>query len=170
MVTVVGSSALTASLAMTNSTLYANSASAGGGIFANEVQVTLRRSLIGGNLASLPALSNYAFTTARFSINNNLLGHSGESDNEAFGGFTPNISNIDATSDGANITLSVILDSALGGQRRPYPNPCPGARQPCRHDARTFGFLSGHRPASANLARSMAMARLAPTSASIRGL
>jgi hypothetical protein len=93
-----------------NTTIVNNTAGYGGGIASYEA-LTLTRSLVAGNSASSGReVYNYAALVST----DNLFGHSGETNAQAFDGFTPGASDIVATSDGATPTaLAAILDTTL---------------------------------------------------------
>ena len=55
----------------------------------------------------------YNVTSSTITSGYNLFGHSGESAAQAFSNFTPNASDIDATSDGDSVALASILESTL---------------------------------------------------------
>ncbi len=114
-------------LTLTHSTVSGNSAvNRGGGVynFGDNVTATLRRSLISGNTASTTPPPT---TSSGWEVFNridsiaandfNLFGQSGIPNAQAFGGFggfTPGMTDITATSDGVTPTaLAAILDSTL---------------------------------------------------------
>ncbi len=101
-------------LSLSNSTVSGNRADRYGGIFNyNLGTVILERNLIAGNQSSYPGAEIYNLATI-VSSNDNLFGHSGESNSEAFYQFTPSSSDITATSDGTRRTaLSSILETTL---------------------------------------------------------
>ncbi len=124
-------------LTLSNSTVTGNSAAnAGGGIF-NLDMLTLERSLIAGNSASSAGneIHNYVGCLTAATINSpaclvrtndvtadafNLFGHSGESNAEAFYGFTPGASDITTTSNGTQPTaLATILNTTLADNGGP---------------------------------------------------
>ncbi|MBX3015408.1 MAG: hypothetical protein KF832_28065 [Caldilineaceae bacterium] len=117
-------------LTVSNSTLSGNSATNNGGGLFNYGTVTLERSLISGNTAaSGQEVFNYlgclsaasantsacqASTSAIYTTSTNLFGHSGLTNAQAFYNFTPDASNITATSDGTTPTaLANILKTTL---------------------------------------------------------
>ena len=109
---------LVGSLTLSNSTVSGNSAAGefgGGGIFTFGGSLTLTRSLLSGNTASPGAeVVNYLNYLSTVAAADNLLGHSGVTTAQAFVGFTPDASNILATSDGSDPTaLAAILDPIL---------------------------------------------------------
>ncbi len=113
-------------LTLNNSTISGNTASSSGGGIYNRSALMLVRSLVSGNTASgvqeifsTPQYCNpdpyYGCSGGTVvSANDNLFGHSGESNAQAFYGFTPSGSDITATSDGTDPTaLAAILDTTL---------------------------------------------------------
>jgi predicted outer membrane repeat protein len=97
---------------LNNCTVSGNSASAyGGGIYTAGItfaSVILYSSLISGNTA------NYGNevvkgTNTIIADSFNFFGHSGESNSEAFDGFTPGTSDFTATSDGTDPTVLVAI-------------------------------------------------------------
>ncbi|MGQ0700730.1 MAG: choice-of-anchor Q domain-containing protein [Panacagrimonas sp.] len=103
------------SLTLTNNTVSGNSASnQGGGLFqAGGLTVTtLVRSLISGNNSPAGAEIHRSQGTMTAS-DSNLFGHAGLSDAQAFFGFAPGATDINATSTGAGTPLANILDSTL---------------------------------------------------------
>ena len=105
-----------ASLTLTNSTVTGNSAAGGygGGGIMTTGSLTLSHSLVSGNTGSPGAeVFNYQSSTT-VTAADNLLGHSGVTTAQAIDGFTPDASNILATSDGSDPTaLAGILDPIL---------------------------------------------------------
>jgi predicted outer membrane repeat protein len=115
-------------LTLTNSTISGNTANGSGGGISNRSTLTLANSLVSGNTA--PS-GREIFNAPPFCMidppvcgppgtinaaNYNLLGHSGESNAQAFANFTPSGSGGDiiSTSDGTNPTaLAAILDTTL---------------------------------------------------------
>jgi len=117
---------------VTHSTISGNTAGgAGGGVFNNYYisssggigsVLTLTHSLLSGNTASSGAeVYNYAGTyTGRIIANNfNLFGHGGLNNTQAFSGFSPGGSDINATSNGINTPLSSILNPTLADNGGP---------------------------------------------------
>ncbi len=105
---------------LTNSTVSRNTTSSsssfsfacGGGIYNLGGTVMLRSSIISGNTASYSGneISGGSITAANF----NLFGHSGETNAQAFDGFTPSGSDVDATGSGGtalNAILSPLADN-----------------------------------------------------------
>jgi len=120
----------TGNVTISNSTVSGNQAVYDGGGILNLNSVTLERSLISGNSASngqeifnsvgclsaaaadTPAC--LASTSAINSADLNLFGHDGLTNAQAFYGFTPDVDDIVATSDGNDPTaLAAILDPTL---------------------------------------------------------
>ncbi|MEO0853172.1 MAG: choice-of-anchor Q domain-containing protein, partial [Cyanobacteria bacterium J06648_11] len=96
-----------------NSTLVGNTANAGGGIqsFAGST-VIVSSSLISGNTAT--SSGNEIYNSGSLTANSqNLFGHGGQSNAQAFVGFSPGVSDINATSDGIDSALTDILDTNL---------------------------------------------------------
>ena len=113
------------SATVTNSTISGNHATAsdsyGGGIYVSSDTLTIQGSIVSGNTATYAAELYNGDTV--FS-NNNLFGHSGEDAYAAFHDtFTPDASDINATSDGTTPTvLSSILDTTLANNgTQPHP-------------------------------------------------
>ncbi|MEM7116075.1 MAG: choice-of-anchor Q domain-containing protein [Chloroflexota bacterium] len=107
-----------------NSTVTGNSASLrGGGIFHYSFQpadmLTLNRTLISGNTS--PTANELYRQAGTINVNNyNLIGHSGESNYQAYYGLTLGLSDIVATSDGGTPTpLASILNSSLANNGGP---------------------------------------------------
>jgi hypothetical protein len=98
---------------VTNSTITNNSAAGGGGGLHEEHQlaaITLVRSLISGNSAAdgdeiQRAADAGPMTAGAY----NLFGHAGLTSAQAFANFSPNVSDILATSEGGNVPLNSIL-------------------------------------------------------------
>ncbi len=107
-----------ATLTLINSTVSGNTARLGGGIDSS-AGLTLSRSLVSGNAA--PTASEVSVTSrSSFTATFTLLGHKGLTTAEALVGFTPDPSDILATSDGATPTaLADILDTTLGDNGGP---------------------------------------------------
>ena len=101
-----------------NSTIRGNTANDdGGGVARSNGTVSLRNALIVGNSASDLGDEIFGAVTAN---GNNLFGHSGRTNAQAFDGFTPGASDITATSDGTNPTAEAsILDTALADNGGP---------------------------------------------------
>jgi hypothetical protein len=99
---------------LTSSTITGNSAGGGGGLANFFNPATITSSIIAGNTATLGG-NEIDLSSGTITANaNNLLGHGGETNGEAFrGGFVPGASDINATSDGTNATLGTILDTTL---------------------------------------------------------
>ncbi len=95
----LGGGIVASTVTVTNSTITDNSASEGGGIFTSGGTVTLSNSLIAGNTATASG-NEISANSGTFNVNaNNLFGHSGQTEVEAFYGFTPGANDIVATSD-----------------------------------------------------------------------
>ncbi len=126
-----GIAVLSGALTVSNSTVSGNTNSliGAGGISLAGGTLTLERSLISGNSASYGqeiysfgclsaadanAPTCLASASAINSTDGNLFGHSGLTNAQAFSGFTPDVDDIVATSDGTNPTaLAAILDPTL---------------------------------------------------------
>ena len=103
-----------ATVVLNSSTISGNSADFGGGIYMFAAAVTLHGSLISGNTAAAPGKEVYSIGTIT-ADSSNLFGHSGESNAQAFSGFTPGVSDVNAASDGdAPAALSAILSPLAG--------------------------------------------------------
>lgn len=110
------SNATYSTLTMQNTTIYGNSAEYGGGIY-NEGTLTLQNSLITGNTANSEANEIY-HEYGVINLNNyNLLGHGGETDAQAFSGFTPcsgiGCTDFNATAENDNVPLTSIINPTL---------------------------------------------------------
>ncbi len=105
-----------ARLPLTNSTVSGNAAAYGGGGIVNrstDPSLTLSRSLVSGN--TVPTTAEVSVTSrSSFTATFTLLGHKGLTTAAALAGFTPDPSDIVATSDGNKPTaLTDILDTTL---------------------------------------------------------
>jgi hypothetical protein len=101
-----------------NVTIVNNSSNFGGGIAVNSGEIWLERTIVSGN--SSPTESNEIYNDDTIYANNyNLFGHSGEDTADAFEGFAPGSSDINATSDGLNVALASILDTTLALNSNP---------------------------------------------------
>ncbi len=103
-------------LTLTNSTVSGNAAAQSGGGIGNSrrgTSLTLSRSLVAGNIAPTAA-EVFIRSGTSFTATFNLLGHKGLTTAAALAGFTPDPSDILATSDGTTPTaLADILDTTL---------------------------------------------------------
>ncbi len=100
------------SVTVTNSTISGNT---GSGIYSSS-SVTLKNSLISGNTNSSSANEIYStgIGSTVTAAAGNVFGHSGETNAQAFGGFTPGASDVNATSDGTNpMPLGSIIGSLM---------------------------------------------------------
>ncbi len=109
---------------LNNSTVSSNSAAGKGGgiLFANWSEGTLRSSLISGNTAASGKevyndSTSYGGTVTADSFN--VFGHSGETSAQAFNGFTPGASDVNATSDGGTPAGLAALLSPLTNNGSP---------------------------------------------------
>src|SRR5262249_44461311 len=101
-----------ANLTLTNSTVSGNSARNGGGIDSS-ASLTLSRSLVSGNAAPTAA-EGHGASRSSLTPTFTLLGHKRLTTPETPVGFTPDPSDLLATSDGATPTaLAAILDPTL---------------------------------------------------------
>ena len=98
-------------LTIVNSTVTGNAAGSGGAIFTFD-PVTLSRSIISGNSTTGTGAEIINFSTIS-ADDSNIFGHAGLNNVQAFYGFTPGASDVNATSDGDNIPLADILDTTL---------------------------------------------------------
>ena len=112
------------SATVNNSTLVGNTASAtqggvGGGIYLESGAVTLRNSIVAGNNAvDCSEICGVSATPAGNA--NNLFGHAGETDYQAFSDlFVPGANDRNATSDGLNKTLASLLSTTLADNGGP---------------------------------------------------
>jgi len=91
----------------------------GGGIYMSKLPmggtVALKSSVVISNTALTSDGGNEIFCSGSFTSDSdfNLFGHSDETDAQAFSGFTPGSSDVNATSDGESIPLASILDTML---------------------------------------------------------
>jgi hypothetical protein len=104
-------------LTLSHSTITDNTASGGGGLYSySGGAINLTNSLVAGNTA-INTLGGHEINVNAGTItanNNNLLGHGGETNSEAFqGGFVPGVNDINATSDGTNVAWGNILNPTL---------------------------------------------------------
>ena len=111
---------------LTNSTVSGNSAGTeGGGVSNVDGSLTLSRSLIAGNTARYGSEVDNRFGGTVNANDFNLFGHDGLTNTQAFVGFTPSGTDINATSDGGGIptALTGILETNLatnGGTTRTH--------------------------------------------------
>jgi len=101
------------SFSVKNSTIIGNSTTSNGGGFYNgdSGTVIVNASLVAGNNAAAGReIYNAMNVSAGY---NNLFGHSGETNAQAYWGFVPYGTDINATSSGTNTTLTDILDPVL---------------------------------------------------------
>ena len=75
-------------------------------------EITLARTIVSGNISD-DANEIFNIDGTITAANYNLFGHSGENNTQAFYGFTPSGSDINATSDGINTPLASILNTML---------------------------------------------------------
>ncbi len=118
-----------------SSTVSGNTALSGnsGGIYnddqsfdENSPVIILNRSIVSGNNSNDIGKELYCDASGTITANSvNLLGHSGETNANAFFGFTPGASDINATSDGTNTALSAILSplASNGGPTKTHALP-----------------------------------------------
>jgi len=104
-----------ATIMLNSCTISGNSASNGGGIYAGLAMVTLKSSLISGNTATS---GNEVYNTIT-ADSHNLFGHRGETNAQAFSGFTPGTSDVNATSDGSTPTVLAAILSPLANNGGP---------------------------------------------------
>lgn len=111
---------------ITNSTITGNTTAAssdsGGGILNNNAStVTLIRTIVAGNSAgnSGDEIYNAIGGSVVTADEDNVLGHSGLTNAEAFSGFIPGGSDVNATSDNSNILLSNILVTVIADNGGP---------------------------------------------------
>ncbi|WP_417909406.1 choice-of-anchor Q domain-containing protein [Candidatus Electronema sp. PJ] len=115
-----GGIANSGTLTLTNSTVSGNSAVDyyGGGVYNGGGTVTLRSSIISGNSGS-PANEVYRYDGTITTDSYNLFGHNGETNAQAFFGFTPGATDSTATSDGGTPTALAALLSPLANNGGP---------------------------------------------------
>ncbi|MDA0243868.1 MAG: hypothetical protein OT477_10670 [Chloroflexi bacterium] len=109
-----------ATLTLNNSTVSGNTASGGGGGIYNYLSTTtLNRSIVSGNISPTGAeIRRFGGTIT--AANHNVFGHSGQTNAQAFAGFTPSGTDITATSDGTTpTTLASILNTTLADNGGP---------------------------------------------------
>ena len=104
-------------LAVNNSTLSVNSATNNGGGIFNNGTLTVKHSLVSGNTA-VSSGNEIHHSGGTVTANDfNLFGHNGETNAQAFSGFTPSSppvgSDINATQNGTNVALGSILNTTL---------------------------------------------------------
>ncbi|MCI5194458.1 MAG: choice-of-anchor D domain-containing protein [Candidatus Electrothrix sp. AU1_5] len=106
-----------------NSTISGNSADMAGGIrISSDSEVILNSSLVSGNTAEVEINEVYAIGTVT-ADSYNVFGHSDETTGQAFSGFTPGSSDVNATSDsGTPTALDAILSPLAdnGGPTRTH--------------------------------------------------
>ena len=113
-------------LSIGNTTITSNTADQGGGVvvsaYSDDATLVLGESLIAGNSAS-PGDEVVAESTGgsarTFADAFNLFGHAGLTNAQAFSGFTPGASDINATSNGTNTPLGLILNTTLADNGGP---------------------------------------------------
>ncbi len=109
-------------LTLQNSTVVTNSASFRGGGIMTAAPASLQRSLISGNSAPAGGGSEVAIGVRGSLITTNSFnhfGHSSVTNAQAFFGFTPGASDINATSNGTNVALASILNTTLDNNGGP---------------------------------------------------
>jgi LPXTG-site transpeptidase (sortase) family protein len=117
----------TAVTTLNNSTVTGNSALGGGGTHNYALYsvagatvtgtIDFNQSLVSGN-TGLEVFS-YAYDGGVTANNENLFGHSGQTNAQAFAGFSPSGSDINATKDGTNQALTDILNTTLADNGGP---------------------------------------------------
>ncbi len=142
-------------LTVTNSTLSGNSATpsgggGGGGIYSSSGTLTVTNSTLSGNNSTTPSnfgggdevYNSNSITATAFSI----FGHSGQSNTDAFYGFTPGASDFNATSDGLiAIALASILDTTLADNGGPTQTHALVAGSPAIDFAGACGLATDQR-------------------------
>jgi CSLREA domain-containing protein len=115
-----GISNLGTGLILINSTITGNQGLPGGGLYNGDHGATLIRSIISGNTASLFGREIYSVAGQVTANAFNVFGHSGQTNAQAFVGFTPGASDLTATSDGnATTPLAAILNTTLADNGGP---------------------------------------------------
>ncbi len=111
----------TGTLTVTNSTLSGNTAGddAAAASTLGVARSTLTRSLISGNSATLSGNEIYVRSGTITANAFNVFGHSGQTNADAFFGFTPGASDFNATSSDQNVALANILDTTLANNGGP---------------------------------------------------
>lgn len=122
--------AYNSTVAITNSTVARNTAVSAGGIYASQGGViTLQNSLITGNRtyygSSTSGREIYNNSSIITADANNLFADANHTDAEAFVGFTPGASDINASSDGASVPLSGIISKYSGNDHLPLTPTSP---------------------------------------------
>ncbi len=155
-------------LTLTDSTVSDNTASGNGGGIYNWGTLTLVSTIVSGNTADSAGNEVYLDSGTATADSFNILGHSGETSDEAFSNFMPGSNDVNATSDSDTSTeLTAIIDTNLadnGGHtqthalvtgspainldascsagqatdQRGYPRPTAGC------DAGAFEFILNH--------------------------
>lgn len=101
----------------------------GGGICNDDGEVILRSSIVSGNTnikRFIGPIGNEIYGSAIIADSHNVLGHSGESNAEAFSDFIPGSKDVTATSDGTKPTALAAILSPLadnGGTTQTYALP-----------------------------------------------
>jgi CSLREA domain-containing protein len=142
-------------LTVTNSTLSGNSATpssggGGGGIYnAGGGTTIITNNTLSGNNSTIPSNSgggdevhNRSSIIANAS---NVFGHSGQSNADAFYGFTPGASDVNATSDGTSTALASILDTTLADNGGPTQTHALIAGSPAIDFAGACGLATDQR-------------------------
>jgi len=118
-------------MTITNSTLSGNFTHRGGGVWSYGATTTISNSTVSGNAATITGAELY---TAGYSgsliVQHSLLGHDRIRNAGAFGGFSPDASNIIATKDSNNATalaniLSPLADNGGATQTHALPTGSP---------------------------------------------
>ncbi|MGQ0700412.1 MAG: choice-of-anchor Q domain-containing protein, partial [Panacagrimonas sp.] len=103
-----------------NSTISGNTAFAqAAGIYMTDSTVAIERSLVSGNISSNNFYAEIFATDNTLTLSRNLFGHSGQTSNQSFYGFSPGATDINATSDG---NTGILMPTALTSIRGPLAN------------------------------------------------
>jgi len=141
-------------LTVTNSTLSGNSATpsffgGGGGIY-NSGTLTVTNSTLSGNSSTTPLIpggGGEVYNSGSITANAfNVFGHGGQSNADAFSGFSPGASDFNATSSAGNVALASILNTTLANNGGPTETHALVAGSPAIDFA---GACGGWRPTSA---------------------
>ena len=104
---------------VTNSTLSGNMADDGGGMFNFSGTTTVTNSTVSGNTANLVGDELYQNNGTVTADAYNVLGHSGQTNADAFFNVTPGASDFNATTSGTPVALANILDTTLADNGGP---------------------------------------------------
>jgi hypothetical protein len=142
-------------LTVTNSTLSGNSVTpsfigGGGGIYNSVGTLTVTNSTLSGNNSTTPSISgggDEVNSTSMPTTAFNVFGHNGQSNAEAFFGFSPGASDFNATFDGGGIptALTSILETTLADNDGPTQTHALVAGSPAIDFAGACGLATDQR-------------------------